>query len=113
MTFQVRYIEKQYSEMIQETLTPQFLGLWVKLCQEGCPPDVVKRGMALALFRTTSYLNETKDLADDADFLNMIDEIREILVKYENIGMHYGKLSAGLEYLITLVLGTTFQEDKK
>ena len=113
MTFQIRYIEKQYSDLIQESLTPQFLGLWVKLYQEGCPPDVVKRGMALALFKTSFYLRETKNLVDDTDFVNMINEIREILVKYENIGMHYGNISAGLEYLITLVLGTTSQEDKK
>ena len=81
--------------------------------QEGNPPDIVKRGMALALFKTSFYLTETKDLADDTDFVNMTNEIREILVKYDNMGMHYGKISAGLEFLITLVLGTTSQEDKK
>ncbi len=105
-----RYIEKKYSDLIQNELTPQFLGLWIKMYKDGVPPDIAKRALAVALYNTTSQLRETRNLADDDEFVKMIEEIRLILVKYCDDGMHYGKLSAGLEFLVTFVLGTTSQE---
>ena len=110
--FTTRYIKKEYSELIRDDLAPQFLGLWVKMYQEGVPADIAKRAMASALFRTSFHLTETKNLADDEDFINMSNEIREIIAKYDNLGMHYGKISSALEYLITLVLGTTSSEEE-
>ncbi len=112
MIFSTRYIKKEYSDQIQNNLAPQFLGLWVKMYHEGIPADIAKRAMASALFRTSFHLTETKNLADDEDFINMSNEIREIIAKYDHLGMHYGKISSALEYLITLVLGTTSSEDK-
>jgi hypothetical protein len=111
MTLKIRYIQKEHSDLIKEDLVPQFLGLWAKMYQSGIPADIAKRGMALALFRTAGHLRETKNLSDDGEVRNMIEEIGEILVRYEHNGMHYGKISAGLEFLITLVLGTSSEED--
>jgi len=111
--FTTRYIKKEYSELIQNELAPQFLGLWVKMYQEGIPADIAKRAMTVALFRTSFHLKETSDLADDDEFLKIISEVREVIAKYDDLGMHYGKISSALEYLITTVLGTTSSEDEK
>ncbi len=111
--FTTRYIQKEYSDLIQNDLAPQFLGLWVKMHEEGVPADIAKRAMALALFRTSFHLKETSDLADDDEFLKMINDVREVIAKYDDLGIHYGKISSCLEYLITIVLGTKSLEDEK
>ena len=105
-----RYVKKRDSNLINNELAPQFLGLWAKMYADGTDPGTAKRALAIALFKTTSYLKETKYLSQDDEFLKMLKEIMAILEKYDANGMHYGKLSAGLEYLITLVLGTKSYE---
>jgi len=108
-----RFIKKQYSDLIKDELAPQFLGLWVKMYQQGVPADIAKRGMAVALFKTCLHLEETRILSDDTEVLNLIKEVREICLKYENNGMHFARISAVLEYLIPEVLGTKSLEDEK
>ena len=106
-----RYIQKEYSDLIHEELEPQFLGLWVEMQNQGIPADIAKRAMASALFKPSSYLRETHNLAGDDEILKMIKEIHKILAKYEDNGMHYGRISAVLEFLVTIVLGTKSRED--
>lgn len=109
----INYIPKESSDLIRDDLAPRFLGLWAKMYEEGIPLDIAKRAMAFALFKTSFHMKETSHLADDDEFLKMIFEVGEVIAKYEDLGMHYGKISSCLEYLITTVIGTTSLEDKK
>ena len=105
-----RYIQKKYSDLIQEELEPQFLGLWVEMQNQGIPADIAKRAMASALYKTTTHLRETQNIGDDNEILKMTEEITEILEKFQDGGMHYGRISAVLEFLVTFVLGTKSKE---
>jgi hypothetical protein len=107
-----RYIQKEDSEFIQNEIATQFLGLWAKLVQEGIPADNAKRGMAFALFKTIPHLIETRNLGEDEEWMQLIRDVGDVLEKYDNKGMHYGRISAGLEFLITKILGTWSLEDK-
>ena len=101
-----RYVQKEDSECIQNEIAPQFLGLWAKLIQEGTSLDKAKRGMAFALFKTIPHIIETRNLGDDEEWMQLIQ-------KYDHNGMHYGRISAALEFLITKILGTWSLEDTR
>lgn len=102
----VTYISQKDSELLHEELTPQFLGLWVKMYKEDIPADLGKRAMAFALFKTCSYLQETKNLGDSENFISLCKELGSLIDKYSKKGLHYAQISASLELQITNILGT-------
>lgn len=108
----ITHIPKNASSIIHEELVPQFLGLWVKMYKEGIPADLGKRAMAVALFKTYPYLKETQHLSENKIFLDLCQEIGVIITKYYEKGLHYSQISVSLEYQITNILGTRYEEKK-
>lgn len=108
----VTYISKEEHDLLHEDLVPQFLGLWLKMYQDGIPAHVGKRSMAFALFKTCSHLRETKNIGNSKEFVNLCSELGAVVDKYCDKGLHFAQISASLELQITNILGTRCEEKK-
>ena len=101
-------INQKESDLIQNELVPQFLGLWVKLKKDGVPAHTGQRGLALALLQSSNYLEETKNWNSDPVLLEMMNEVGTVVDKFLRKGTHFALICAGLERVICQLLGTVY-----
>ena len=101
-------INQKESDLIQNELVPQFLGLWAKLSKSGIPAVTGKRGLALALLQSSNHLKESKDWSKNDTVHELLNEILPIIDKYLRGGLHVSLVSAGLERALCQILGTVY-----
>ena len=101
-------VDQKEADLIQNELVPQFLGLWVKLNNEGIPGHTGQRGLALALLQSNNHIVETKNWYDDDTVNELLKEMGPIVDKYLKKGLHFSLISVGLERVICQLLGTVY-----